>query len=67
MAHFTKKKKKIKGLIQKGAPDGSALEPNIPNTKVGSATGTNFPLTCHQQESQRNDMLARVCRDTVCV
>jgi hypothetical protein len=31
------------------APDGSALLPNILRINIASATGANFPLTCHLQ------------------
>ena len=42
-------RKNIKGSIGNKAPDGAALEPNIPSLNVASATGNKFPLTCPLQ------------------
>jgi hypothetical protein len=44
----------IKGPTENIVPDGSALEANTLSMNVASATGTNFPLTCHLQN--RNNL-----------
>jgi len=59
-------RRNIKDSIENRAPDGSALEPNIPSLNVASATGKIFPLTCQLQN--RNDLTCwHACAIMYCV